>query len=273
MVKIIKANGDIETFKKIKIENTVLKAGGSKKFAKEIANKVSKKVHKGTTTKEILKITLKLLRENPTVALKYNLKKAIMSLGPQGFNFEEYFSQILNEYGYKTKVGRMIKGKATWHEVDVLAENKKKFMIECKYHNKIGNHTNSRVAMYTYARYLDLHNNPKNKINQGWLVTNTKCTPHAIRYARGVGLKITSWQYASKGGKNLQRLIMIKKLYPITILHSVFGDVKDKLINAKILFAKELLEENISDLRKRTGLKEKQLKKLLKECNKICKKN
>ena len=95
MVQIIKADGHWTSFKKKKIERTVLNAGGSKKFAREIANKVAKKVHKGTTTREILRLTLKLLKENPGVALRYDLKRAIMSLGPHGFTFEEFLYQIL----------------------------------------------------------------------------------------------------------------------------------------------------------------------------------
>jgi len=271
MVKIFKANGHLTEFKKSKIERTVVKAGGSRQFAKQVANKVAKKVHKGTRTKEILKLTLKLLKEQPGVALRYDLKRAIMGLGPHGFTFEEYFSQILNNYGYKTKVGSIMKGKATHHEVDVLAStsNNKKYMIECKYHNRVGNHTNSRVVMYTYARYLDLKNNSRNKITQGWLATNTKCTPHAIEYAKGVGLKITTWNYASKGGKDLQKLIKTKELYPITILPSVSGEIKEKLAKVKIVLAKDIILYDFKGLQKKTGLRETEAKRILKEVREV----
>jgi len=266
-MQIIKANGFLETFKRSNIEKTILKAGGSKEFAKEISGKVAKKVHRGTRTKEILEMTLKLLKNQPAVALKYNLKRAIMSLGPQGFTFEEFFSQLLQNYGYKTKVGLYMKGKIITHEVDVLAEreDKKRFMVEAKYHNRSGSHTNSKVAMYTYARFLDIKSNPKNKINQGWLVTNTKCTPHAIQYAKGIGLRITSWQYASKGSNNLQKLIRLKRLYPITILNSIRGEIKEQFARAKIVLAKDIITYNIEQLKKKTNLKEKNLQKVLKE--------
>ena len=270
-MQIIKANGELEIFKKAKIERTILKAGGSREFAKEVSNKVAKKVHKGTTTREILKLTLKLLKGQPIVALKYDLKMAIMSLGPQGFTFEEYFSQLLQNYDYKTKVGLILNGKATTHEVDVIAETKenKRFMIETKYHNKSGIHTNSKVAMYTYARFLDLRNNPQNKVDQGWLVTNTKCTPHAVEYAKGVGLKITSWQYASKNEKNLQELIKMKKLYPITILNSVRGEIKEKLAKAKIVLVKDIVTSNFVTLINKTGLRERELQRVLREANRL----
>jgi len=272
MVNIFKANGHLTEFKKSKIEKTVIKAGGSRKFAKQIADKVAKKVHRGTKTKDILKLTLKLLKEQPGVALRYDLKRAIMELGPHGFTFEEYFSQILQNYNYKTKVGFIIKGKATHHEVDILASHnndKRKEMIECKYHNRVGKHTDSKVAMYTYARYLDLKNNPKNKITHGWLVTNTKCTHHAVEYAKGVGLKITTWDYASKGEKNLQELIKTKGVYPITILPSIEGEIKDKLATAKIVLAKDIILYDLKELKGKTGLKQEQVKRILTEAKEV----
>jgi len=270
MVQIMKADGHLDEFKKSKIEKTVIKAGGSKELAKQVANNVAKKIYKGTPTKDILRLTLRELKKYPVIASKYDLKRAIMSLGPQGFTFEEYFSQLLQNHGYETKVGLIMRGKATTHEVDILAENKKRFMIEAKYHNRTGKHTDSKVAMYTYARFLDLHNNPKNKINRGWLVTNTKCTHHAVEYADGVGLRITSWQYASNGEKNLQELIKIGKLYPITILHSVRGHIKEQLAKAKIVLAKDIVTYNLKELRRKTGLNEKSLRKVLKEAQEIC---
>jgi len=269
MVKVIKANGNLVDFKKNKIERTVLRAGGSRKFAKEVANQVAAKVHKGMTTREILNHTLKLLKKQPHIAKRYDLKRAIMNLGPHGFTFEEFFSQLLQNYDYETRTNLIMRGKATTHEVDILAKKQKKFMIEAKYHNRGGNHTRSQVAMYTYARYLDLRNNPKNKIDQGWLVTNTKCTRHAVEYAKGVGLKITTWNYASENEKSLQELIKEKKLYPITILDSVAGDIKEKLARAKIVLIKNLLMMDFNALKKRTHLTSNQINRVLKEAHEV----
>ena len=269
MTYLIKASGDKEKFDKTKIERTVLKAGVSKQFAREVANKVEKKVYDGIKSKEILKLTLDLLEEKPEVATRYDLKRAIMSLGPSGFPFEKFFAAILENYSYNTEIGIMVKGRATTHEVDIIARKNKNYMIECKYHNKLGIHTKSKVAMHTYAKFLDLKNNPENKIDKSWLATNTKCTPHAIQYSKGVGLKITSWQYASDG-KNLQELIEKKNLYPITILKSVKGDIKDKLSQAKVILAKELLNYKINELKIKTKIDENILKEIVEEARKVC---
>ncbi len=234
---IIKASGKKEEFSRKKIEGTCLRAGASRQLAKEVANKVAKKVYNGMQTREILKLALDLLRKDPDVAARYKLKEAIMKLGPAGFLFEKFIGAVLKNHGYKTKVDQILRGKKVNQEVDVIAKLKKTYMVECKYHNKPGIHSDLKVAMYTYARFLDL----KKYFDQPWLITNTKCTPTAFRYAKGVNLEITSWHYPK--GKSLRDLIEKKKLYPITMLNSVRGDIKYKLIKANIILAKDLLEK------------------------------
>jgi hypothetical protein len=266
-MEIIKASGDKAIFKKSKIEKTAILAGAPKKLAKEVANKVEKKIHKGTKTSEILNLTLKFLKVRPEIAARYDLKRAIMSLGPSGFPFEEFFSQVLKHYGYKTTVGNLIKGKAVRHEIDIVAKKKKSYMIEAKYHNSPGVHTDTKVAMYTYARFLDLKSNPKNIFEEPWLVTNTRCTSRAIKYSEGVGLKIISWKYPREG--NLQQLLEDKGLYPITIFKTISKDTKEKLFKAKIVLANDLANHSLNELNKKTGLNRDILKHILKEIEEI----
>jgi hypothetical protein len=265
-VKIIKASGISENFDRNKIERTIIKAGASKELAKDVALRVSRKIKSGMTTKQILNTTLNLLKDKPEVAARYDLKRAIMNLGPHGFLFEEYFAQILQNYGYKTKIGIELKGKVVMQEIDIVAEKEKISMIEMKYHNRPGTHTNTKVALYTYARFLDIKS--RNKIDEPWLVTNTKCTPRAVAYSRGVGQKIVSWSYPSKG--NLQELIEKKGLYPITIYKSISNPIKEQLFRAKIVLAKDLIQHSINELKRKTGLDENILNKILDETKKIC---
>jgi hypothetical protein len=269
MVNIIKASGISEKFDKRKIENTAIKAGTSKDFAREVANKVEEEIREGDTTKHILNLTLNLLKSHPDVAERYDLKRAIMELGPHGFLFEEYVAQILQAYGYKTKTDQFIKGKDITHEIDVVASNDKVSIIEAKYHNLAGTYTHTNVALYSYARFLDLKTNPKNKIDESWIVTNTKCTDRAILYSKGVGQKIISWNYPRVG--SLQELIEKKGLYPITIYKTITRPIKEKLFQAKIVLAKDLQRHSVEELKSKTGLDEKILQKILDETKRLCK--
>lgn len=267
-MRIIKASGEEESFDKNKIIQTALKAGASKDFAKEVALKVEKETRSGESTRSILERILNLLKKQPEVAARYDLKRAIMTLGPHGFLFEEYIAQILQHYGYKTKTDQIIKGKDITHEVDVVAENDKVAIIEAKYHNLPGTYTNTKVALYSYARFLDLKTNSKNKIDESWIITNTKCTRRALAYSIGVRQKIISWNYPKEG--SLQELIVKKDLFPITIYKSVSENIKERLFRAKIVLAKDLKNHSIQELKRKTGLDEKILQKILEETKKIC---
>ena len=263
---VIKASGKKEEFDPEKILRTLLRAGASRNLANDIVSQVKSKIHDLITTREILDMALDLLKnKQPEVGARYDLKRAIMNLGPTGFPFEQFFAEILRYYGYKTKVGQTVQGKITDHEVDVIAEkNSEKYMIECKYHNSLGVYTNIRVALYIYARFLDL----KKKFKQPWLSTNTKCSTKAILYAKGVGMKITSWKYPKN--ESLQELIEKKNLYPITILKSVNNNIKTKLSKAGIMLAKNLINYDLNELKKKIKLPENVLKKILDECKGVC---
>ncbi len=263
-MKIQKASGEIEIFNPKKIYKTMLQAGASRQLSQEIADEVRKRAREGTTTQKILEIILNRLKNHPGIRARYDLKRAVMSLGPTGFPFERYFADILKEHGYSVSVNNMVKGKRIIHEVDVIAKGKSKsFMIECKYHNEPGKPTKLQPAMYTYARFLDL----REKLDQPWLVTNTKCSKDAKEYSKGVGLKVTSWKYPEK--ESLLELIETKKLYPITILKNIDTRTRQKLFQADIVLAKNLQNYTVAQLSKKTELSEKQIKKILNELSLI----
>jgi len=264
MRRVIKASGLGEKFSSQKIYNTILEAGGSAKLARGIVDVVKRRYHEDITTQEILEIILYELKSFPDIRARYDLKRAIMALGPSGFPFEQFFGDVLKYYGYETKVGNFIKGKIITHEVDIIAKKEKSYMIECKYHNELGKSTNLHPALYTYARFLDLRDKP----DMPWLVTNTKCSQDARDYARGVGLKITSWNFPKN--KSLQKFIELKKLYPITILKSINEETKEKLFMAKIVIAKNILNFSAEDLMKKTNLSEREIKKIIEEVKIVC---
>jgi len=262
-VEIIKASGEKEAFSTKKLATTMREAGASKRLINETISLVKSKIKQNTTTEEILNITLKNLKKESGVAEKYNLKRAIMNLGPTGFPFEEFIAEILRNYGYKATTDAKLKGKVIYQEVDVIAEKDKKFMIECKYHNEPGTDTRLQPAMYTYARFLDL---AQYKFDQPWLITNTKCTSDAVGYAKGVNLKITSWNFPKE--ESLLRLITSKNLYPVTILF-LTNEIKEKLIMNKVVLLKTLIEKDLKELYKRTNIPIKELEKIKNKAREI----
>lgn len=261
---VIKTSGEKEKFIPGKIYATLIRSGAEGKVAKEIVNRIKREAYNGISTREVLDKALDLLRkQKPEISARYDLKRAIMNLGPTGFPFEKFFAEILRNYGYETKTDQVIRGKIITHEVDIIARKKYDYMVECKYHNSPGIYTDVKVVLYVYARFLDL----KNKFDQPWVATNTKCSNQAINYARGVKMKVTSWEYPA--GESLRDLIEEKKLYPITILKSLNNEVTWKLSNAGIFIAKDLVTMGFDELKSRTKIQENILRKLVAEAKSV----
>lgn len=247
---VIKESGQKEKLNLNKIRTSILFAGGSESLANKAVRVVREKAYPGIRTRDILHLVLEVLREEPGIAQRYSLKRAIMALGPTGFPFEKFVARLLREYGYKTRTDMFVTGKCVIQEVDVLAiKDGKKYMVECKYHNSPGNRTDLKVVMYTNARFLDIRHKG---FVQPWLVTNTKCTSEAEIYARCNGIRIISWNYPH--GEGLEKMLMQKDLYPITSLESLTLRVKERLVMANIMVVSDLLTNNMMYLRVKTRL-------------------
>ena len=87
---VLKASGKKEEFNPNKLKGTLLRAGASNKTANDIVKEIEGKIKDGTKTREILDMALELLKDkSPEISARYDLKRAVMSLGPTGFPFEK----------------------------------------------------------------------------------------------------------------------------------------------------------------------------------------
>ncbi len=266
---IIKSDGSKEPYNEEKIKSSIIKAGSSPDIAAETVRTINKKVKDNMSTDELYNKTLNRLRAlEPGVALKYSLKRAIMDMGPEGFAFEKYIAKILREYGYSAEVGQFVPGYCVQHEVDVVAKREGKiYLIECKYHNSRGIKSDVKIALYIHSRFLDIEKargqKGSNDHLEAWLVTNTKCTSDAIKYANCVGLKIMAWHYPKV--ENLQYFIESKKLYPISILPTINKKQKEILLDSGIILIKELESYKTDDLARLIHVNNWQASKILNE--------
>ena len=272
-IYVIKASGHTERFNPQKIKNTCLRSGADEELSDKIVREVRAKVYNGITKQEILQMTLRLLgKVHPVVAAKYDLKGAMLRLGPAGFAFESFFAEVLKEYGYKTKTHQMIQGSCVIHEIDAVASMLPKsgygrarvYMIENKYHNVQGIHTGLKETLYTYARFLDLRDGFKmgkcQKFDQPWLACNTKFSSDAEQYARCKNIRLTGWNYPV--GKSLENLILDKKIYPITVLPSIGRFNLGRFAKKGLLLARDLLPYSAQDFNREFGLPAKDAEKI-----------
>jgi hypothetical protein len=275
-IKIVKASGKTEDFHIQKLIQSLIRSGASKDIAWDIAKKVEKQIVPSMHTKQIFKLAKKFLRQyNRVTDMRYSIKKAIYALGPSGYQFERYFGRILKAYGYSVEVSCFLKGQCITHEVDVFAQkNGKVFIVECKYHSNGGIPTDVKIALYVYSRYTDIQNGfnqiPGNNltISEGWLVTNTRCSPDAIKFAECVGLKIVSWKYPSH--RSLEKMIEGKRLYPITVLSSIKKHAIELLFKNDIILAKDIADMDGKTFLKRSGLEFSSASVLKREADALC---
>jgi len=275
---VVKASGEKEDFRSEKIRETCLRAGVDAEVADRIVEEVSGRVYDGISTKEILMMTLDLLdKERCELASRYDLKGAIMRLGPSGFSFEVFISELLREYEYKTDLNVIVNGACVSHEIDVIADRveegeHRRYMIECKYHNSPGIYTGIKDALYTYARFQDLLEGEKIgrciHFDGAWLICNTKSSIDAIRYAECKRLKLLCWRYPADNG--LEKLIERKGLYPISILRSVDPRLLVRLSKARLIMARDLLKYEPKDLKKLIGSSEEKARAIVEDSRRTC---
>lgn len=210
---VTKRSGEREEFDEDKVRRAILRVGVTDVVAEDILQNVKRDLHDGITTEEIYRKVHHLLEKKK--AVKFELKKAIQDLGPEGYNFESFIGKLFQALGYSVRLREKVQGKCVSHEIDVIVEKgSERYVVECKFHNSPGMKCSIQTALYTYARFLDVnealpHATP-------WLVTNTKFTTDVIRYADCCGMRLLGWRFPEEEG--LERLIDSNRLFPLTSL-------------------------------------------------------
>jgi len=221
----------------------MLRTGISETEQTKVLNHVTQKLYENIPTAEVYqRVTQTLQSQSHLSKARYTLKRAIMELGPTGYPFEDFVSEILKTKGYVTENRSILMGKCVNHEIDVIAEKPgiEKLMIEAKFHNAPGIHTDLHVSLYTKARFDDLRD--KYKFDRAWLFTNTRITPDALAFALCVNMGVVSWSYPQR--ESLRDAIEANRLYPITILSSLSQPQKQVLLDNHFVLAREVLKNN-----------------------------
>jgi CRISPR/Cas system-associated exonuclease Cas4 (RecB family) len=276
---VINLKGEKEPFSFQKVYRSARRAGASPILAKDITATIKKEAYPGIKTSEIFKkIKQFLARENPQSAIKFSLKDAMRKLGPTGFPFEKFIREVLLSNGFEVKINQYISGSCpVTYEIDFLAKKNKLIYIgECKYHPLPGEKVDLQVALANYARFLDIKENSYFKKLQSdnfqikpMLITNTKFTTQAIRYSKCKGIELLGWRYPENEG--LEYLIEKEKLYPVTILPSLKGYLKDIFAKSRMMLAKDLLRMSPDLLAKKLSIPKKTLLPLVNQARVLLK--
>ena len=275
-VWITKASGEKADFSDQKLRASLHHAGASDEQADAIVDEINGKLFAGITTKKIYKLAFDLLKDtSPHLAGRYQLKRAIMELGPSGYPFERFVAEILRCQGFDVQVGVTVHGTCVKHEIDVIAlKDHQHFMVECKYHNSQGVVCDVKIPLYIQSRFKDVESQwvklqgHANKFHQGWVVTNTKFSGDAIQYGICAGLNLVGWNYPV--GASLKDQIDSLGLHPVTSLTSLTAEEKRKLLDHNVVLCREICQnEHHLD---RLGIAPARKKGILEEAHLLCQK-
>ena len=238
MPNVVKGDGSIEPFDLSKLERSLTHAGAPGGLAAQIATTISASVRDGMTTTDIYRNAFKILHKEERVsAARYALRRAILELGPTGFPFENYMTELMRAQGYSAEARVIIQGTCAEHEVDILMKKDGRTIgAELKFHNTPGFKTDLKTALYVKARFDDIHS----KVDEGWLITNTKFTENAINYAGCAGVVLLGWNHPH--GAGLAEMIQKTKLYPITVLTDLSRAEKERLIINAVPLCRSIAE-------------------------------
>lgn len=269
-VVIAKADGTPEEFKRKKLLFSLHRSGADSATAEHIATDIERELRSGMTTGEIYAKAFAHLRKHKRgIAARYSLKRAILDFGPSGFPFESYLAEMFRAEGFTAEVDQIVKGACVEHEVDaVLHRGGEITYVEAKFHNAAGFKTDLKTALYVKARMDDIAaaSRSNEKSGKGLLVTNTKFTSHAIRYATCQGLTLLGWEYPK--GATLQDRIESAGVYPITALTSINTRQKTALLQERMVLCNAL--QNRTDSLARAGITGTKAVEVLEEAGALC---
>lgn len=273
-IYIIKAGGYKELWDPRKVERSLRAAKADESMVAEVMKRLDAEVKENMSTKDIYRLAFSILRKihRPTAA-QYSLKNAIMELGPSGFPFERFFSEILKGEGFHTQVGVIVKGACVDHEVDVVAEREgERYLVEAKYHNSPNIKTDVKVALYVHSRFLDIQAQLEKSAagigyyNQSWIITNTSFTTQAIQYGACVGLRMTGWNYPQ--GNTLQDMIQRTQTHPITSLTTLTRGQKNAIIAQGYVLCRDVIEQPY--ILEKQGIVRGRMQAVLEEAKHLC---
>lgn len=273
-VTVVKASGDRVVFEIDKLIQSLKRTGANPITIQNIVDKVKTILYDGISTKEIYKTAFTLLRKSsrPTAA-RYELKNAILELGPTGYPFEKYVEKLLIHQGFRTKVGSIEKGHCVSHEIDVIAEKgDKHYLIECKHHSDQGRKCDVKIPLYIHSRFMDVEKvwskleGHQSKFHQAWVFTNTRFTNDALQYGKCAGLMLVDWDHPKDG--SLKDRIDTSGLHPLTCLTTLTKKEKQNLLSKELVLCSEICQQ--PELLSVVGISQQRHKNILKEARELC---
>jgi len=157
-IYVTKMSGEKAIFDEEKLRNSLKRSKAEDDVIDKVIEKVKTELRDSISTKEIYRMAFAHLRKNSShSAARYKLKQSILELGPTGFPFEDYISELLKFKNYRTEVGNIVEGNCVSHEIDIIAErDNRHILLECKFHSDQRRFCDVKIPLYIHSRFMDV---------------------------------------------------------------------------------------------------------------------
>lgn len=271
---IKKTSGLKEPFNEKKIVRSLRQIGANKEIIQSILDEITQQYPHIKNTQHVFEIALEKLKQyNIGMASRYNLKKALLALGPAGYPFEQFVSALFEIQKYTVATNVNAQGFCVDHELDVVAiKDGIHNVIECKFHNQQRYKSDLKVSLYVNARFQDMQQYWKgdpgdtHKEHKAWIVTNTSFTQETIKYAECTHIKLMSWKYPKNNG--IRDIVKKYKLHPITALVNLSPKQKKILLKNELVLCRDIKENK--QLLRSLGFSTKEAQQLIREAKETC---
>ena len=270
-MKIIKSSGVEVRYDPEKVRKSIIRTGATPEMAEQVMKRVEPKVRDGMTTKELYKMVLdELKKDSLCFACRYNLREAILKMGPAGFKFEKYVAGILRAYKYDARVpDEELKGSCVKHEVDVVAEkNGRTMFIEAKFRNKFSDYVNLKDTMATWARFLDLVDGAAVgktiHFDEAWIVTNGGFSDRAKQFGVCKGMHMIGWNFPPE--RSLVGMVDYMTLYPVTVLADLKQHELEGFARQRMILCREVAEKEPDEIAEQIGISEERASEIIEMC-------
>lgn len=271
---IRKASGKREPFQEEKFKTSLRRIGADEQTIAAILDKVRSMYPNIRSTRKLFHVARSYLTHaDATLATRYNLKQALLQLGPTGYPLESFIAALFAFEGFTVITDQTVAGKCVGHEIDVIAHLKdKKYMIESKFHNRQNLKSDVKVPLYIQARYEDIRQAWQQQVPNSreftdiWIITNTEFTADATQYAQCEHMRLMSWR--TPAGYSLRELVTKHKLHPITALVHLSQRQKRVFLKKGLVLCRDILTHQ--KLLTELGLKPNEIEQIVRDAQSLC---
>jgi len=220
-IYVTKHDGSRQLYDQQKAVNSILRAGVKKEQVTKILGQVESQLYDGISTSKLYHLVAVEVDKAiaPGQPHFYRLRENLGRIG--SIDFEKFIKKVLENQGFECQWNQVIAGFCVEHQIDVIAKNKDHslYFVEVKHHRNFHRQSGLGTVTELWARLEDLKRGfsaGRNKYNfsAAWLITNTKFSGHAKRYAKCKEMKLTGWRYTLNGEKTEGLEKMVEKLDP-----------------------------------------------------------